>query len=735
MKSPSIDLLNFQRENGQDIEPSATAFVLNSPANAARGREADTLFSYLVLTGNAIDVNLSDLELQKIISDAFFGFTGPLTSALKNTIEKINSMLMDANLRSTSKGAYRFGCMVICAIQQQRMTIVQAGPSRVYQLGSTVREFFDASLAGKGLGISPTPKMFFAQAMLSGNDAFVITLEQPIEWKMIIEGMNTPQTPARIKTQLLDGTSQDVAGLVLSLSENLVSQPVNETVNIPIEPVNTREVSIKSPPVSRSDENHNDQPIGVIDKPASRRRQRSSNNVEISSIAGSLLSAVRNTRTFFSDLGDKFEGNLIHLLPESRADISGRSISQTVGKVTAVLLPVFVLILAQLVYSNIGFDARYKEYVDLAKSQISQAMSESDPSVKRSGLNAGLDWLKKAEQSSGQLDADTKSIQQQTLLSLDEINKVQRLDFVPSLTQPLPAGLLPQKMVASNTDLFFMEASGNQVLRYIYNGNTFDQDAGFKCSIGEHTDTDGQLLSIGRLIDIAPLPQASNNPAILLAIDENAHLMFCSPSGEPKVAALVIPDLGIKQVGAVALYDHTLFVLDKVGKGIYIYYGNSEWDFADAPGFAFSEQIPNGLENANELIVGNDTISILFADGHITNCGFDHTTGVTNSCEDPKTLIDTRPISGSDPSALSNLSFGQIVITQQPNSSVLMLEPSSRSVFIFSPGYFELQKQLMSSGSANDPVPANKQASLMAVSPGKVLHLLIDNQVYSAVLK
>ena len=736
MKEATLSLLNFQRENGQPVEPVGLAFQMSVPTNAARGRESDQLLAYLVLTGNSQTEDLAPEGYKKLIADTFYQFSGPLTSALKSTVEKINQHLMDSNLRSTGKGEFRFGCLVLCAVQNQKITIVQAGPSRAYKVGIEVKEFFDPTLAGKGLGISPTPKMYFAQTSTIDGDKVIITLEQPKEWKLAIEQLGAGLPAESIMASLCAATGEDVAGLVVSIGQVQVAESAREMPH----------VTGKSDPAPQSIEApvFSDQTPDQIPArlPRPVRRELKPRNVQVNApsvdwhkIAATLLSLLRTIRSSSGSFSEKIEDNLVHILPERSTDQPLKVWSQKLGMITAIILPAIVLVMAQLVYSNVGFDARYNEYVGLARAQYAQATTENDAVTKRASLISAVDWLKKAEQSAGQLDNDTQGMRTQVLAALDELNKVQRLAFSPSLTQALPAGSLQSKIAASNSDLFLLDGAGSKVSRYISNGRSFDEDKGFTCTSGDHPNANGESISIGRLVDIAALVQAPKNPAILLAIDENMHLLYCSPTGDPTAAALAIPDLGIKQVSNIALFDHTLFVLDKVGKGVYVYYGTNDWEFSDQPGFAFSEQIPNSMETATGFVVGSDSLSLIFSDGHITNCSFSHSAGVAQGCEDPKPLTDTRPGFGGAVDSLAEVHFSQILATQQPNASVLLLDAPSRSVYVFSPNYYELQKQLLSLGGAIDPVPQNKEALLMAVSPGKTLFLLIDNQIYSAVLK
>jgi len=314
MKEPALNLLNFQREDGQIVDPVALAFQIFAPVNAARGRDTDSLLAYLVFTGNSTSPDASEQDYKALIGDTFFQFQGPLTSALKATVEKVNQQLMDSNMRSTGKGEYRFGCLVLCAIQQQKVTVVQSGPSRAYKVGPEMKEFFDPTLAGKGLGISPSPKMYFAQTSFSATDKLIITLEQPKEWKVAIEETDPSGSDQFICENLLAATEDDVAGLVVSLLQqptliSSVKTAYVEQAKEPLPELTSDNATQDQPKRPSSNRNHRDHPKhrpGLGSRPS----------IDWAKLATTLLAATKSIRGGAANFSENIENNLGHILPE-----------------------------------------------------------------------------------------------------------------------------------------------------------------------------------------------------------------------------------------------------------------------------------------------------------------------------------------------------------------------------------------------------------------------------------
>ncbi len=729
MKPFEIQFLNFQRENGKETDPSSYVFVFDPPKNVERGREQDNLLIYMMFSGNASPDTISPEPLAKDLSNTFYNSLGSLTFALKLVVEKFNTYLVDENMRSTSKGNYRFGCVVLCNLRGNLLYIVQSGPTIVHQLGSEAKTFYDPNLAGKGLGISPTPKMYFSQAKLEEGDTFLVTVEQPKEWEQAVASFRPGTALDNIKRRLLGVTSENVVGLLLNYGDSTqpaVAQPPYQEIGVrdeplePGDPTSTDSVKVTSRAGNRSAEigNH-------------KKRRRTSDSPTISEIAGLVLGVFQKARSFKEKIVRQIESVLFSVVPTGELDQPIQLASKRTGMAIAMILPILVFVIAQVFYSNIGYDAKYSVYIEHAKEDISKANLEANEEVRRVDWQSALSWIEKAELSSSELDAEATGLKEMAQSQLDQINKIIRVKYVPAMSLAIPSPQNIQKMVASDNDLYFLDAVANKVVRASYNGSTYDIDQSFKCGAGAYSNEDGSSTDVSRLVEIIPLVRSTNNSATLMAIDENAHLLYCSPGSEPAVGSLVIPDQGIKQITSVAVFDHALYVLDAVGGTVWYYQGNSDWEFPDGPSFFFSEQIPAALDRSKSIAISGDDLYILYIDGHIAFCQYSRSDLKATRCDDPKLFVETRAGYASG-AILGDGVFTQIAITLSPNSTILFLEPNSQSIYNFSPVSVELQNHIRTKNDDANLLPKNQPVQLMAVSPNKTVYLLVGGQVFAS---
>jgi len=171
-----------------------------------------------------------------------------------------------------------------------------------------------------------------------------------------------------------------------------------------------------------------------------------------------------------------------------------------------------------------------------------------------------------------------------------------------------------------------------------------------------------------------------------------------------------------------------LYVLDAVSRAVWGFVGKDS-TFIDTPYFYFINQIPN-IENAIDLAVSSDDLYLLQADGHLTTCTFSRLAEAPTRCVDPAIYTDTFP-AHQDLNLFAQAHFTQALLTNPPNSVLLLLDSENQSVFRFSARSLELQNQISGfagKGNPFDPAPIGA----MTVSPNYVLYLAIGDQVYFA---
>ena len=154
------------------------------PRRTARGRERDQFVAYLMLSGNT---TLSPAEMMKITNDAagsFYQTHGPLTSAMRNAADQINSRLLERNRSATSQGKYALGLLVLAVIRDNQCTLLLSGPTHaVWVSDGQSRHIHEPALSGKGLGASQSLTAYLSQIELHPQDLLVLCGTFPRDWE------------------------------------------------------------------------------------------------------------------------------------------------------------------------------------------------------------------------------------------------------------------------------------------------------------------------------------------------------------------------------------------------------------------------------------------------------------------------------------------------------------------------------------------------------------------------
>ncbi|HEY3313278.1 MAG TPA: hypothetical protein VGK00_16680 [Anaerolineales bacterium] len=783
MNALDLTLHSIYRINGQELPLLPGLLAQNPPKKPARGRDQDRLLVYLTLAGN---VSYSESEYAGIanrVAETFYSTPGSLTFALKTAAESLNTQLVDRNMKTTGKGLYSVGALVLCNLRGNSMYIVQAGPTHVYHLTGEARHLYDPLLAGKGLGLSQTAHMYFSQVTLSPGDRLLMCAALPPNWDKSISEARGSSSPENTRRRLLAITDTNVSALLVQVSEgsgvmNILSAakdekpfaPFSSTVpvrepfpqsqtppislqaaeahvaaSVPtvieapaVEAVSAQMVDSQAPaaeigtlampesnPQPISENPQVEQPIQPLLEPKNVNQSQARDKFDqgLRGMAGSLAHSIQSLRSQMHKFSAWAGKAIPRLLPENEAEQPVKT-SRTWAIFFAVAIPVLLFVVARIVYYQLGYEAQYKSYYDRAQQAVQQAQVETAPTALRVEWQAALDWLDKADQYQGSPSPESQNLRQVAQTALDNLDKVVRLGFAPAFTTPLPRNLQVVRMSASESDIYLLDAVNGSVLRGVFNSQTYDLDGSFQCSPGSYNG-----IRVDKLIDIFAMPRSRTNDATLLGIDNSGNLLYCIPGEAPRAAFLQMPESGWKDITSFAYDDYNLYVLDAPARAVWVYLGNEKVEFADKPYFFFEEQVPVMLEQAIGMAVNGDDLYVLHQDGHMALCTFSHIATSPTRCSDPALYIDTRP--GYEGGMnLGDGIFSQITFTTPPDPSVALLEPFTQSIYRFSPRALELQNQVRAAAGKANPLPKGMAVTAMAFSPNKILFLFVNGQVY-----
>jgi hypothetical protein len=219
MSALDLSFLSLYRVNGQEWPLLPGLLAQNPPKKAARGRDQDRLMVYLTLAGNVMYSTSEYTQIVAQVAETFYATSGSLTYALKTATEALNTYLVDRNMKTTSKGQYSIGALVLFALRGNTMFIVQAGPTHVYHLSKEINHIHDAQLAGKGLGLSQTARMYFAQATLNASDRLIICAALPPNWEKSLTDEHGIHTLEATRRRLLAITDTNVSAVLVQATD------------------------------------------------------------------------------------------------------------------------------------------------------------------------------------------------------------------------------------------------------------------------------------------------------------------------------------------------------------------------------------------------------------------------------------------------------------------------------------------------------------------------------------
>ncbi|MDX9993076.1 MAG: hypothetical protein RBS68_13640 [Anaerolineales bacterium] len=764
MSTLNLQLLSLHRIKDQEIPILPGLLAQNAPKRPARGRENDRLLIYLNLAGNISYTPAEYAQITAKLAERFYQTSGSLTFALKSSIEALNAVLAERNMKTTGQGKYSIGVLVMAALRGELLYIVQAGPTRVHWLSQGATKIFqDASLAGKGLGLSQNTRMYFAQAQLRPGDLLVMSANQPKEWQAALESPG-PVSLETLRRRLATVTSDSLNAVLISASEGLgetsilrsaksesgssplaAPAPPPELVPAPelaepaapaallslqesestpeaapapsILPVSRpplAPIPIPAAPASRISKTENKRPKPAPVLTPERRTQM----VHVGRRSARWMAqAIHAGRDISQRVTEFFKKFAPRLLPQEE----GQPETQLSGAwmaFIAVAIPILIVTVATTIYTRIGNPALYAIHYTRASEAATQAQALNDPAELRQKWQATLDYLKLAE--SFRITQESESLRNSAQTALDTLDRVTRVPYRPAFNAPLSANLNIRRLAASDFDLYLLTGEGNVLRATLNNGMYNLQD--FNCKPGKY-----EGITVGPLIDIIALPRTSPGGVTLMGMDVSGNLLYCSAGQQPTASFLIMPDGKREEINAFTYDAGVLYVLDAKANAVWTYTGQPGKAFSE-PLFFFEQDIPR-LTEAIDMAVSGDDLYILHADGHLTTCTYSRIFTSPTRCTDPATLIDTRPGYQSGPTLTDGIAR-QIFFTQAPNPAVNLLEPNRRTISRFSPRSLELQSQIQSLPADNDPLPQSLPITAMTFSPNKILFVLAGGQVY-----
>ncbi len=739
--------------------------TLAPPRKCARGREADQLVALVDLRGKTSITQqaLTDWMLKK--AALFYNTPGSTTNALRMMAESINNELLDRNLKVADGGSQVNGSLCLVVLRKDMVYSLVIGQGHVFILdGEAVIEVEDHENHPRGLGVNQSLTCVFSQSGISSGGAVLLAPTPNPQWtpSMLAGGGTLPvdalsrrllsQHPSDVRAALVhlaDGSGK-IATLSIAqdtLPDEMTIIPTAEAaqqreaerdiqpalIDLPepiVAPIQERVPEVISPPAKPKTSKPETSAVAAKmqqekaprHKMTPRERRKAAEKTaldreQLKAQVGSYVDAVDNVQ-------EKVQRGSASLFSKLFAGDGG--VPRTLLLLFAIVVPLVVVAVAGSVYIRKGRTQQFNYYFQQGQQYAIQADAQKEDEIMYLfNLQASVMYLEKASEF-GQT-AESIALHTAVQAQLDAIQGVVRLELGSFNTADVLGNVDISQMVATTNDLYLLDDISGKAMRYTLSGNAYVKDNNFDCG----PNPDNPLNSIGKLVDILPLPVGNSFGATLFAIDAYGNIEFCIPGKSGTITSLIAPDAGWQGIKAITMYQNYLYVLDPGNNGVFVYPGKGIL-FEDKPALFFDNVIPS-LESAIDIEVNADELYILRANGEMVECTYSHLKDYKlTECMDPAPYSDMR--SGSEPQAINfpDSQFVQMRLTPAPDSSIYLLDTHGSSLF-----HFSLQRNLQKiiQPVFSDPGYRPKGAAgSVAISPGKLAFLAFGNQIYYGAL-
>ncbi len=791
-----LTLLSLYRINGQEWPLLPGLLALNPPKRHARGRDQDRLIVYLTLVGN---IPYSSGEYDQIVgqvAETFYNTAGSLTFALKTSVESLNAFLAERNMATTGKGQYSIGALVLAALRGDLLYIVQCGPTHAFTMGRDPQHYHDSQMAGKGLGLSQTTRMYFAQAKLNPGDRVLFCAALPPNWDKSISEERHPSSLEATRRRLMAANDGNISAILVQVSEgkgemNIV-KPVIAASSTPPQPPAPKHASpapaggalpaavlplkeqilpasapaekpsdAKDTPITEErpvpppapSEEAAPKPVPVRppatipwpqsvpeDSPAPPAPKHEGKPLFTPEQKERLRSATRSGARFLAksivrgrETWHVFKNKVEKFVPRLLPAEEDGQPSSFLG----CSWPLFLVILLPALILVIGVNVY--NYVGIP--QQVQGYYQTAEEFRQKARATSDPQLQREHWKTVLEMLDTADGYTPPTGAVSQLrNEAQaELDALNRITR-VDFQLAFSTPLSRSLQITRMAASDTDI--YMLDAASGSVRRGIFRENG--FDLDGTFLCgpgeydgirVSALLDIIALPRSNSSGATLLGVDASGNLLYCTPGTKPRASFLQMPETGWKRITAVAYDANNLYVLDAPGSAVWVYFGTVDAQFPNKPFYFFESQIPLAMQQAIGLAVNGDDLYLLFSNPETQD-------GYMTTCT--LSRLSTAPTRCNDPAIFVETRPGYQggnLLADGKFSQIAFSSPPDPSVVLLQPvtqQVFKFSARALELQKILSEQPG-KQNSLpegvvtaMAFSPNKSLFLFVGGELYVA---
>ncbi len=681
------------------ITPPPGTFAQTAPRRSARGRRDDFLFVTLRISSSAAPAPGQVEHLARLAGDVFFGTPGSVTAALREGIDAVNDHLLDAN--SDDDQPQLYGSILLAALRGNDFYVAQSGKGQALLIrAGTITEYKSEEAASKPLGTAITPHIRFHHWMATVDDLVLLTTAT-VEWsEATLSGLSNLALEQAVD-RLVATSSEDMTGLLARITQFGQGHRFDTSLS----------TAAMGAPTGVAE-------TGGMRTGAPLRRTPGGTGMEWRSRGADLGRLLRQQWRLFL----RFLANLsARITPGLSEPIHPDMFSRRLLASTAVLVPIFIVAIAALVYYGRGRREQFRENLHLATIAVATAQSKPLDETAR------LDWvtahsLINQAEVYGQSE-ESEAVRIQVEEALDALDLIVRLDFTPLINGGLGSDAEVKALAASATDLYIYNSSNREIIHaWGVPERGYDLDSTFEC-----LGSDERFIDMGAPIDIViqEEPGALGAEGVV-AIDGDGTLIYCAPDRKPAMAQLTPPDIGWGRIQALDVFGDQLYILDPGTNSVWIYEAVGGL-FSGNPRLYFVEEVRD-LSSAIDLALAQDELVILYADGQLDRCRREQEPDpgggerIRVEC-DPEPYFQDERI-GMDPTPhIPGAAPVSMDYSAPPEPSLFFLDLLSNSIFHYS-------MRLVYQGQYFPTEPFPEEISAFTLGPPNDLFIASGSQIY-----
>lgn len=765
-----VDTLPFGVAAGQtllDEPPGMATFV--APRRAARGREKDTLLLCLTLRSRHASEAERYTELLNLAANAYFGSPGSVTAAARQALSAVNKNLLDGNLTAGLPGGKPMQAgLIVAVLRQSDFYAVWCGPGAVVVAQGDLLQ--QAAAAGRPLGLSDTLDAHYfhttltlgAYLALSGNahwrepglnglgglatlsaaaerlkaaaDGDFTALLARLEPAGVVGNAEPPEPPpagvapvparapfpalprvplaawaGRLRPRLAPRTESAPAAAEVADAAPVSAPPAAgngvdaarwQAEEPAAEPESFAEA--EPPPIQR-------EPESVLEERA---------RIDLSGVVGDaqhgLRAFGRAVGVTLTEMARNFRRLLARLLPEGILQRDGLFVVPTSVQIGIALgLPLAVVAVALLIYTQIGQSQQFDEALQQAQLAIANGRNSPDPLAARPHWEVALQWIERAEAlKPGSPEIAPLRLEAQG--RLDELTWTTRVTYTPLL----PAGVGREskltRVLPVGRDVYALDTARNRVWRLAQNAaGVYAVDESFACAGGALGP-----LTIGPLVDIGAVPGPDSEAVV--ALDNAGGLLYCRAGEPPLGSYLPAPEVGWVQPLGLELYAGSLYVLD-VGQNQLWQYQASGGLFTEAPRPYFGGVIYD-LKDVTDFVIANGEVFLQRRDGRLSSCLRAAATA-SGTCVETLLFNDLRPGHSSGERLADLTQPAGLIYDEPPEPSLFLINPANN-------GLYQLSLKLNFTRQFQPAKPLPAPISALAIDSSKRFYIAAGNNLY-----